>query len=259
MAGPVDKSIAVLPNVRKLFIPDTGYMIFDADLSGADAQVVAWEADDADLKKAFRSGVKIHAKNAEDMFGDDWRNAPGDPKNKGTPKGKMYDGLKRGVHGTNYGARPRTLAINIGWTVAFAESFQIRWFGLHPNIREWQLRTDRQLQLPERKVSNVFGYHRRFFDRPHEAYTEALAWVPQSTIAEVCFRGALQLRRRMPWVEILLQVHDSVVFQVPFHRADEVEQLQDALTVLCPYPDPLTIAWKLTRSEKSWGDCTEIK
>jgi hypothetical protein len=43
-----------LPNVRKLFIPDPGKMIFDADLSGADLYVVVWEADDAGLKKALR-------------------------------------------------------------------------------------------------------------------------------------------------------------------------------------------------------------
>ena len=47
----------ILPNIRKFIVPDPGYLIVDADLSGADAQVVAWEADDADLKEAFRDGV----------------------------------------------------------------------------------------------------------------------------------------------------------------------------------------------------------
>ena len=35
-----------LPNVRKMFVPDLGYVVFDCDLAGADAQVVAWEAGD---------------------------------------------------------------------------------------------------------------------------------------------------------------------------------------------------------------------
>ena len=49
-----------LPNVRKLFITDPGYVMYEADLKGADAQVVAWEAEDDDLKAAFRAGVDIH-------------------------------------------------------------------------------------------------------------------------------------------------------------------------------------------------------
>ena len=42
-----------LPNIRKIFIPDPVYILIDSDLAGADAQVVAWEADDEDLKKTL--------------------------------------------------------------------------------------------------------------------------------------------------------------------------------------------------------------
>ena len=52
-----------LPNVRKIFIPDPGYLIGEVDLSGAEAQVVAWAAGDEDLKKAFRAGINVHIKN----------------------------------------------------------------------------------------------------------------------------------------------------------------------------------------------------
>ena len=59
-----------LPNIRKFFIPDPGMIIAECDLSGADAQVVAWEAGDEELKTAFRQGLKIHIKNCRDMFPD---------------------------------------------------------------------------------------------------------------------------------------------------------------------------------------------
>ena len=49
-----------LPNVRRTIIPDPGYTIVDADLAGADAQVVAWEAGDEKLKSAFSAGAAIH-------------------------------------------------------------------------------------------------------------------------------------------------------------------------------------------------------
>lgn len=255
----IAKDVATLPNVRKMFIPDPGYVIFDADLSGADAQVVAWEAEDEDLKAAFRARVSVHEKNATDMWGDEWLNAQGHKKEKGTPKGRMYDNIKRGVHGTNYGARPATVAYHTGWTRQFATDFQTKWFTLHPGIKtNFQEKIEWLLNQPERKVQNKFGYHRIYFDRPSDAYTEALAWIPQSTVAETCFRGALQLRKFMPWVEILLQVHDSIVFQVPFHRADEHEKMLELLAIEIPYPDPLVIPWALAKSEKSWGDCKEV-
>ena len=39
-------STIALPNVKKMFIPDEGYTIIDADLKKADLQIVAWEAGD---------------------------------------------------------------------------------------------------------------------------------------------------------------------------------------------------------------------
>lgn len=248
-----------LPRVRKIFIPDRGYTIFDADLSGADAQVVAWEAEDADLKKAFRAGVKIHEKNATELFGERYTSATGHRSDKGTPKGKLYDECKRGVHATNYGAFARTLHLNpdIAWSMGEAENFQRRWFSLHPGIRVWHQRVQRNLATT-RTITNRFGYRIIFYDRVDAVFPEALAWGPQSTVAETCFRGALQLRDRCPWAELLLQVHDSLVFQVPSHRDDCIPALRAALPNEVPYPDPLVIPWGLKSSTVSWGDCTDV-
>lgn len=248
-----------LPNIRKIFTPDRGYTIFDADLSGADAQVVAWEADDLELKTAFRKGLKIHEKNATDIFGDEYILARGERSNKGTPKGKFYDECKRAVHATNYGAASRTLHLNpdIGWPLAKADSFQRKWFALHPGIRTWHSRISKCLAT-DRKVRNAFGYRIIFYDRIESVFPEAVAWGPQSTVAEVCFRGALQLEDKCPWVELLIQVHDSLVFQVPSHRDDCVPQIRAALPVVVPYPDPLVIPWGLKSSTVSWGDCSEV-
>jgi DNA polymerase I-like protein with 3'-5' exonuclease and polymerase domains len=77
-------------------------------------------------------------------------------------------------------------------------------------------------------------------------------------VAITAFKGALQLERRCPYVEILIQVHDSVVFQVPFKYADRVDEFRAALSTPIPYDPPLTIAWGLARSEKSWGECEKL-
>lgn len=253
-----------LPNVRKMFIPDRGKVIVDADLSGADAQVVAWEADDAKLKAAFRAGKSVHLMNGEDLLGARFTQAEGHHKLMGTPKGKMYDGLKRFVHATNYLGTPKNLAANpavgpaLGWGVPELTTGQRRWLDeLHPGIRRWHRRVERNLQ-ERRSITNPFGYRIVYFDRLDSVLTQAVAWGPQSTVAEVCFRGALQLRRSIPWVEMLIQVHDSIVFQIPIHRwgeASTLDLLRRHLECPVPYPDPLVISWGIAGSEKSWGDC----
>lgn len=244
-----------LPNIRKIFIPDPGYVMFDCDLAGADAQVVAYEAEDHDLIAAFKAGLDVHSKNAEDMWGTAFTNLAGDKDNG--PKSRKRKQCKQGVHATNYGGSARTIAQVLGWTVHEADQFQRRWFTIHPGIKNnFHGKIEASLRS-ERTVRNKFGYRRVYFDRIESCFTEALAWVPQSTVAEVSFRGALSLEDQYPEVEMLIQVHDSLVFQIPKPKVD-VKRIASGLLVPIPYDDPLTIQWGITASEKSWGDCEKV-
>jgi DNA polymerase I len=245
-----------MPNIRKMFIPDPGMTIFDVDLAGADAQVVAYEAEDSDLIAAFAAGLDVHSKNAEDMWGHAFTSLPGD-KHHG-PKHRKRQECKQGVHLTNYGGSPRAAAKVLGWTVREAESFQRRWFSLHPGIKtNFHGRIERDL-TQRRMVVNRFGYRRIYFDRIESVLPQALAWVPQSTVAETSFRGGLSLEQRCPWVQMLLQVHDSLVFQVPHERENDLAALREGLACPIPYATPLIIQWGLARSRTSWGDCRTI-
>lgn len=241
----------VLPNIRKIFIPDPGYTMFDCDLAGADAQVVAWECEDDDLKAAFRAGLDVHSKNAEDMWGTTFT------KLQGSARKEKRQECKKGVHATNYLGSPPTLAKTLGWTIHQADQFQKRWFSLHPKIKQWHIRLQRTLDTTK-TISNAFGYRRVYFDRPDKVLSQAVAWIPQSTVGLVSFFGALQLEAQAPWVEMLLQNHDSVVFQVKKADAARYSEIRRGLTVPIPYPDPLTIQWGLSSSALSWGDCKTV-
>lgn len=247
--------VGKLPNVRKLFQPDPGYLLCDCDLSGADAQVVAWEAGDADLKAAFRAGIDIHNKNGRDVFGESY-----DPARYSARKGTFRDELKGAVHGTNYVAGIPTLSKDLGWTRHAVASFQTKWFTLHPGIRDWHKQTEYDLQTT-RRVSNKFGYRIVYFDRPDNLLPKGLAWIPQSTVAIVCSKAAVRLRRELPWLHILLQVHDSLVFQLPASRAtpSSFAEIRRHLEIIVPYHDPLIIPWGLALSSKSWGDVEKKK
>lgn len=236
----------ILPNIRKLFIPDPGKIIVDVDLAGADAQVVAWEAEDDILKAIFRSGQKVHAINAKDIFGGD-----AGPDGKREP---YYSRAKLGCHLTNYGGKARTLATGLGMLVREAEEFQARWFDIHPGIKEWQEYIENELAT-KRCVTNKFGYRRFYFDRIDNLLGQALAWIPQSTVAIVTNTQFVAIEDSMPEIGVLLQVHDSLVFQVDKWRWKHSKaNLREKLKVVVPYSDPLIIGSGLKTSEKSWGD-----
>lgn len=247
------------PNVRRCILPDPGYTIYDADLSGADARVVAWDADDRDLMEAFNRGLNVHIKNATDAFPE--RTAIELVKhNNNLKNSNLYDIIKRAVHATNYGARPATLAKKCMMSLTEAEDFQAMWLvDLHPAISDWHERIEYEIQTTGR-TTNKMGGHIDWFDRPDDSvWRQALAWGPQSTVAEVAAEAQIILDERVPDVEFLIQVHDSLIFQIENSKTTktlrQVKTVFDSIVV--PYPQPLIIPWDIKHSRKSWGDCTK--
>lgn len=251
----LDEGVFRFPNLRKMFIPDPGFFLFDVDLAGADAQVVAWEAEDDDLKAKFRSGQKIHALNAKDIYGRD-----AGPDGKRAP---YYKKAKMGCHLTNYGGGANTLSSACGMTMHEAELFQRRWFDLHPGIKTWHDEVMNSL-LTTRSVSNKFGFRIRYFGRLDRLLPEALAWIPQSTVALIINHALCNISEDPKLLalqtQLLLQVHDSLVGQIPNpHRHLALPLIRQALSVTVPYSDPLVIGTSLDVSERSWGDLIALK
>lgn len=259
----------ILPNVRKLFRTDPGFIQFEADLKGADAWVVTYEAEDDELKQVLKSGINLHEHNAEAMWGSTFTCL-----SKGShARAHKYQECKHTIHGIHYGCTPRTTAIQRGWLVAEAERFHRRWFSLHPGIRRYHDRVRSALEA-NRTIFNKFGFRRVFFDRIDESFTEALAWIPQSTVALNTYRGALQMEKcywprqqARGWLPsrprdlegILLQTHDSINFQFLKTGVPNPDKIAATLEVVIPYDDPLVIPWELKRSEKSWGEMEKCK
>lgn len=245
-----------LPNIRKLFIPDKGKTIFEADLSGADGQVVAWEADDKELKQWLRDGVDMHVKHCAEVGGEKQILTL---DKTSYAYHKLRQSYKHATHGVHYVASAKAISSHpsIQWSMDKATRYRTNYLLRRPGIKEWHDRTSKELQL-KRTATNRFGYRIIYFDRIDGLLPQAVAWVPQSTVALVCFKGAKRMRKELAWAEILLQVHDSLVFQVPNHRAEQTETIKRTLEIVVPYPEPLIIPWGLKASTKSWGDCEKV-
>lgn len=236
-----------LPNLRKIIVPDPGWYIGEADLAGADARVVAWEANDIELMDAFDAGLKVHAKNALDMWGEKLAGPDG-------LREPLYTKNKSAVHGTNYYGKPKGMSAALGWPVKSVEEFQRRWFTRHPRIRNWHDNVLQQLYQNHR-VSNKFGYRIVYFGRVEDLLPEALAWIGQSTTSVSCMKGQIQLRSaNFDWVQLLLDSHDSIVFQYREEFDSDLSSILDVIKVVVPYDRPLNMPWELKTSPYSWGE-----
>lgn len=235
-----------LPNVRKLFIPDDGMTFFDIDLDSADLRIVVWESDCKEMKQMFAEGLKPYVEVAKEYYRDP-------TIDKHHPSYKLFKAL---CHGTNYLGTASGLSGRIGLLAAEVERIQNWYYGHFPEIKRWQddlcarLRSDRYVQ-------NVFGYRGWFFDRMEGTiFNQAVAWVPQSTVACLINRGYRNIHANERDIQVLLQVHDSLAGQFPTHLRDQsVRKVLDHCSVPLPYEEPLVIPVGLVTSDISWGDC----
>ena len=244
------------PDIRKLYLPDEGRVFWNADLDRADLQVVVWEAQDRELMQMLREGVDLHVENAKVLFGL----VAGQTVTKA-----MRGFAKAFVHGTNYGGSAATMATATGVTVKQAALAQTRWFQAHPGIKQWHMRVLSEITTT-RMIKNKLGYRWVIFDRLETAFTEALAWVPQSTVACIINQGLVNIAENLPNSaivrdeivtytnpETLLQVHDSLAGNMPV--GFDPKLIQDQLLVELPYDPPLIIPASIEISPVSWGDC----
>lgn len=233
-----------LPNLRKFFIPDNGYIMGDYDGAQADARVVAWDAGDESLKEIFRDPTRdLHIENARAIFGA--------CTGKSDPRRQL---AKAGVHAANYLVSASELARHLGIIVHEADRFLRNWYGAHPAITKWHDRIRFEISS-RRYVENAFGYRCYYFGRIDDIIKEAVAWIPQSTVGIMINIGLSQVCENVPEANLLLQTHDSANFQFPlrFWQASNI-RIKHHMQVVIPYEDPLIIPID-AHLGNSWGAC----
>lgn len=228
-----------IPSVKQLFIPDPDCYIIDVDLEQADARVVAWDANSAYLKGVFNTaGADLHTENAKLIFSD----------NTIDKKHPLRQRAKGGVHAVNYRVAAPTLAKTLKVTVDESQHFIDVWLEKNPEIVDWHNRLEWEVRS-RGYIENVFGYRRYFLDRESpQTMSEAASWNPQSTVAiyiNLVWQRIVSLAKKEGMrIDVLMQVHDSLVIQCPrVIIRDALTLIKTAFdTTICPYPDPLIIA-----------------
>lgn len=129
---------------------------------------------------------------------------------------------KRLGHGSNYLGKAPHMARQSKLPLPNVKQFQQDYFAAFPCIPEWHKNVFWKLSNLG-YLETLFGDRRYFFGRPEEDSTrrEAVAHCPQSMTGKAINIGILNLWRANR-VQLLIQVHDSILFQFPQEQEDEI-------------------------------------
>ena len=224
----------VTESLRSVFVADEGMMLCNIDLEQSDSRNVGalcWNLF-AEKDEAF-AGSYLNACESDDLHTYvskiayphlPWGTAP-DREIAECLAHKHYDYRylsKKCGHGSNYLAQPATVAKHARIPLQLAKDFQEQYFQAFPCIPAWHQSVFYALENLGYLIS-PFGRRRFFFGRPKDGSTQrdAVAHVPQSMTADEINQGILNLWRANK-VQLLVQVHDSILFQFPEHLRDEI-------------------------------------
>lgn len=262
-----DEEKAGHASIRSMFVADPGKKFLNVDLKGADSWGVGLEVFKASGDPSYLNACAsrdLHTHVAKLV----WPNRPwnGDwGHDKALAEEffyRQYDYrfmCKKGGHGSNYLGKPWTLANQMKIPVAVAEVFQRKYFREFPGIPKWHKTKAKELQTTG-CLTNLFGRVRNFHDRLDADSTlrEAIGWLGQSCTAGVTNRAMLRvwaLQLQMPWleIEILAQVHDSLLIQYnPAYEAEVIDLVLNAMsipiTVTSPQGETRTVSIPLEPS-----------
>jgi DNA polymerase I-like protein with 3'-5' exonuclease and polymerase domains len=244
---------------RDLLVAPKGKTIIAADLSQAETWIVAYSANEDNMKFALKYG-DIHAQTASLIYfpqqqeNHEWKKVNGHYicKNCGVDISYEMRYLgKKCNHGTSYRMKAKQQATSINKesdqppylivTEKQCEGYQAAWHGYY-NIRNWwydienQLDKDRTLTTPYNRQRTFYGNLSNPYERA-ETLKAATAFAPQSTVCDH-FTGKVQdelgieggllkiysniVKKSKGEVELVNMSHDSCVLYVPNQMVNEV-------------------------------------
>ncbi len=219
----VGVAMQTLPDLfKENLIADDGHIMFAPDLSMAEARIVAWEGPVPAMKQAFIDGRDVHVMTAALIFGIDEADVsrePGSAEMGGGAHSQRYWG-KQSNHKLNYNNGYKAFALTHEISERDGKFIVDKYHSTYPEVRQrFQAEIAEEMKANHNMITNLYGRTRRFQKRLEGANLEAAyAQKPQSTVADKIIRdGMLHMYRNSLYdpVELLNQVHDSIVFQLP--------------------------------------------
>jgi DNA polymerase-1 len=201
--------------IRKAFIAAKGHKLVSADYSQIELRLLAEIADIPSLKQAFQDKLDIHAMTASEMFGVPIKDMPAEVRRR----------AKAINFGIIYGISAFGLANQLGIPREEAGAYIKKYFERFPGIRAYMDATrdfcrehgyvetifGRKCHYPDIKASNPSV--RSFNERA--AINARLQGSAADIIRRAMIRMEDALAEKKLSAQMLLQVHDELIFEVP--------------------------------------------
>ncbi|WP_346912011.1 DNA polymerase I [uncultured Roseibium sp.] len=207
--------------IRKAFIAEKGMKLISADYSQIELRVLAHMADIPQLKKAFEDGLDIHAMTASEMFGVPIKDM--DPMVRRRAKAINF--------GIIYGISAFGLAAQLGISRGEAGDYIKTYFERFPGIKDYMEAIKKEVHA-NGYVTTIFGRKAHYPDvntnnpNMRAFYERAAINAPiQGSAADILRRAMVRMEDRLQHskldAQMLLQVHDELIFEVPEDQVDK--------------------------------------
>ena len=211
--------------VRRAFVPSLGRSLLVADYNQIELRCIAHLADDPGLIAAFEAGDDVHTAVASRT----WGIQPSEVTTEIRNRAKMV------AYGLAYGMEAYGLSQRLGSSVDEASEILDSYFAAFPAVRAYM---DRTVDEARQKgyTETLFGRRRRIPELSSPNYNVRQAGERQAMNAGIqglaadVFKVALiridgGLRASGAASELILQVHDEVILEVPPDEMQDVEAL----------------------------------
>ena len=220
-------------DLLRFFLCDEGYILYSYDLSQIENRLVAYVGGVIEQIKAFETGIDLHRLTASVIFGKPYDEISDEDGSSDLGDGRQSERYwgKKGNHATNYDVGYKTFALKNEMTEVEAKHTLERIHRGYPQIRGGYHVTIQNMLKRNRMVTNLMGRNRLFLgpiipafpnvplSACQNTYREGYAQLPQSTTADKINEHGLEYiyynQDTFRPIELLAQIHDSVVFQIP--------------------------------------------
>jgi DNA polymerase-1 len=222
--------------IRRAFVAAPGRKLISADYSQIELRLLAHVADIPALKQAFADGLDIHAMTASEMFGVPVKDMPSEVRRR----------AKAINFGIIYGISTFGLANQLGIPRDEAGAYIRKYFERFPGIRDYMEATKKQARA-DGFVRTIFGRKCHFprinASNPSErAFNEraAINAPLQGAAADIIRRAMIPMDAALATAKLeaqmLMQVHDELVFEAPDDQVEATIALAKKIMVEAPEP-----------------------
>jgi DNA polymerase-1 len=222
--------------IRKAFVASPGMKLVSADYSQIELRLLSEVAEVPALRKAFQDGIDIHAMTASEMFGVPVKDMPAEVRRR----------AKAINFGIIYGISAFGLANQLSIEREEAGAYIKKYFERFPGIRDYMDETHdfcrangyvltlfgRKCHYPDIKASNPSI--RSFNERA------AINARLQGSAADIIRRAMMRMESELALAKLnaqmLLQVHDELIFEVPEGEVADTIPIVKSVMQDAPHP-----------------------